>query len=378
MRRALGLVLVAALLGGCSSKGKVREPAELQDIDNPQVTLKRAWSASVGKGSGKYYGSFDLALAEDALYAAEIGGRVYAFDPANGDRIWRAETGERVISGPTVSGNAVLVGTMDGQVIALKRADGADYWREKISSEALAAPVSDGTLTIARAGDGKVFALSSVSGKRVWVFDRTVPNLTLRGLGEPVVQGSLAFVGMDNGRVAAIGMADGQPAWEQVIAAPTGRNELERLTDVDGDLLMVGSELYVASYGGEVACLDAATGQILWRRSVRSHSGLTLSGDLVVVSDSDGVVWGLDARTGAAAWKNEDLRYRKLSPPAAFAGHIVVGDFEGYVHVLDPRDGRLVGRARVGSDPIRTVPIAGDGLLYVMNIDGRIAALKAR
>ncbi len=375
LSRAALLIAVVAL-AACSKDGKVREPAELTDIVNPQVKADTVWTARAGDGSGDYTGMLQLAVGEDAVFAADIKGRVFAFEPASGKRIWQADTDARVISGPTVAGNAVLVGSMEGQIIALKRADGGSYWSTSVSSEALAPPVSDGTLVVARAGDGRIYAMSAVSGKNVWMFDRSVPNLTLRGLGEPVIAGSLAFVGMDNGRVAALRMLDGQPLWEQLIAAPTGRNELERLTDVDAALVLDGGDLFAASYGGEVARVDGDTGQVLWRREVKSYAGLTLADNLIVVADEAGVVWGLDINTGAAAWKNEDLKYRKLSPPAFLDGRVVVGDFEGYLHWLDGKDGRLIARSRAGSDPIRTAPVVSNGLLYVLNTSGRIAALK--
>ncbi len=375
MRHAL-VLLLALLLAACSKDGKVREPTPLQDIVNSQLKLRTAWTAQVGRGSDQYHSALAPAVAVDAVFAADVRGRVYAYDPASGARIWQAETGARVISGPYVSGNAVFVGTMDGEVIALKRADGASYWRTQISSEALAPPVSDGTLVIARGGDGMVHALSAVSGTRTWVFDRSVPNLTLRGLGQPLIEGPLTFVGMDNGRVAALRMLDGQPVWEQLITAPTGRNELERLNDVDGQLLLDGSDLFVASFGGEVVRLSGASGQVLWRRALKSYTGMARAGDLVVISDESGVVWGLDAETGAAAWRNEDLKYRRLSPVQAFNGYVVVGDFQGYLHWLDARDGRLVARNRVGRKPIRALPAVGDGLLYVLNQTGRLAAIR--
>lgn len=375
IRQTLALLLVL-LIAACSKDGKVREPTPLQDIVNPQVKLRTVWTAQVGRGSDRYFGALAPAVAVDAVFAADVRGRVHAYDPARGTRIWLADTAARVISGPHVAGNAVFVGTMDGEVIALKRADGTPYWRTQISSEALAPPVSDGTLVIARGGDGMVHALSAVSGTRAWIFDRSVPSLTLRGLGQPLIEGSLAFVGMDNGRVAALRMLDGQPVWEQLIAAPTGRNELERLNDVDGQLLLDGGDLFVASFGGEVVRMSGSSGQVLWRRALKSYTGMVRAGSFVVISDEAGVVWGLDAETGAAAWRNEDLKYRRLSPVQFFDGYVVVGDFEGYLHWLDARDGRLVARNRVGSKPIRALPAAGDGLLYVMNQTGRLAAIR--
>jgi outer membrane protein assembly factor BamB len=375
MRHAL-VLLLALLLAACSKDGRVRKPTPLQDIVSPQVKLRTAWTAQVGRGSDRYHSALAPAVAVDAVFAADVRGRVHAYEPATGARIWQAETGARVISGPHVSGNAVFVGTMDGEVIALKRADGTPYWRAQISSEALAPPVSDGTLVIARGGDGMVHALSAVSGSRSWVFDRSVPNLTLRGLGQPLIEGPLTFIGMDNGRVVALRMLDGQPVWEQLITAPTGRNELERLNDVDGQLLLDGGDLFVASFGGEVVRISGSSGQVLWRRALKSYTGMVRAGNFVVISDEAGVVWGLDAETGAAAWRNEDLKYRRLSPVQVFDGHVVVGDLEGYLHWLDVRDGRLVARNRVGSKPIRALPAAGDGLLYVLNQTGRLAAIR--
>ena len=77
------------------------------------------------------------------------------------------------------------------------------------------------------------------------------------------------------------------------------------------------------------------------------------------------------------AWKQEGLLYRKLSAPAYFDGYVVVGDFEGYLHWLDPSTGAFVGRSRVGSDPIVRAPVAAEGLLYVMNTTGRVSAVTS-
>jgi outer membrane protein assembly factor BamB len=378
MRRGVVLLAAALLLSACSSDKNVREPAELKDIVNPALKLQKRWSASAGEGSGKYEGNLGLALAADAVFAADVDGRVYAFDPANGRRVWRAATSARVISGPTVSGAAVFVGTMDGELVALSRANGEQLWRTTLSSELLAPAVSDGTIVVARAGDGRTYGLSAVSGARVWTHSATVPNLTLRGLSAPLLLGGRAFIGLDNGRLVSLRVSDGQPAWEQAVTSATGRNELERLIDVDAALTADGPEIYAVSFGGELVCFDGETGQPLWRRPVKSYSGIVVAGELVVVTDEAGVIWALDSNTGAAVWKNEDLQYRRLSAPAVFKDRIVVGDFEGYTHWLDPKDGRLVARIRAGSDPIKVAPLAGDDSLYVLNAAGRITALGVR
>src|SRR3546814_19723388 len=87
-------------------------------------------------------------------------------------------------------------------------------------------------------------------------------------------------------------------------------NELERITDIDAPLLSDGGELFAASFGGEIACLDDETGQILWRHALKSYSGIARVDNTVIVTDDDGTVWGLDATSGTEIWKNSDLKYR--------------------------------------------------------------------
>ena len=376
--RISAVVLLAAVAAACSSKVKVREPAKLTEIDSPKVKVSEAWSHRIGAGAKGRPSGLRPLLENDALFVAEAGGRVQALDPVTGRERWRADLKSRVSAGPSVVDDMVLVGTLDAEVIALKRADGSQLWRTKVSSEVLAPPAGAGDVVVARSVDGRVFGLSSADGSRIWSFDRTVPTLTLRGLSAPLVDGSRVLIGLDNGRLAAMNLRDGTPVWEQAVSVPSGRTELERLVDIDAQLIDSLDGVLVASYGGDVAMLDPIDGESRWRRAIKSGSGMTTGGSKVFVSDVDGVVWALDATTGAAIWKSDVLQYRRLSAPAYFQGYVVVADYQGFLHFFDPADGKIVGRTRAGREPILAPMVATNELLYVMNVDGRLEALKLR
>jgi outer membrane protein assembly factor BamB len=374
--RLVGVALAVALAACTSSKA--RKPAELKDIVNSDLKLDTRWSRSAGAGDNGLYTGFRLDLAQDALYGADADGHVFAINPATGAQVWKVDTKARVISGPTVGTSQVLVGTLDGEVIALKRADGQQLWRAAVSSEVLAAPATDGERVVVKCVDGRVYALSAADGKRLWSFDRSVPSLTLRGLSPPLITGLRVMTGLDNGHVVSLKLTDGALLWDQAVAVPSGRTELERLTDIDATLVEGDDVIYALSFGGELVALDPATGQVGWRRSIKSYTGAALLDNLLLVTDNDGLIWALDAKTGAAAWKQDALQYRRLSAPVAFEKHVIVGDLEGYVHWLDPRDGKIVARTRVGSDPIAATPVAGGETLYVANADGKLAAIAAK
>ncbi|MGH8446349.1 MAG: PQQ-binding-like beta-propeller repeat protein, partial [Solimonas sp.] len=169
-RRSLAvalLALAAVTVVGCSDKN-VRKPAELKDISNPEIRLRTEWTASSGNGGDKYYTELTLSLGADALFAADVDGRIFAFDPKTGSRIWRTDTRKRVVSGPTVAGDAVLAGTMDGELVAVKRADGTPLWKIRLASEALSPPAGEGDRVFMRSGDGKIYGLEAQSGAQQW------------------------------------------------------------------------------------------------------------------------------------------------------------------------------------------------------------------
>lgn len=378
LRASLGLLLIAALAAtaACSSKPKLREPTKLVELAKPEIKVQKVWSRSAGNGSGGFYSGLRLALESDALYAAAINGGVFALDPKTGVTIWQSKTKSRVISGPTVAADLVYVGTLDGDVIALKRADGKEAWRHRLLSEVVGAPVASGDIVVVRTVDGRQFGLSVSDGSRVWNFDRAEPNLTLRGLSKPLILGNRVYIGMDSGKLVALNLADGVPAWEQNLSVPTGRSELERLTDVDADLLAADNGIYAVSYGNDIALIDPVAGESRWRRSIKSYTGMNVGGQHLYVTDNDGLLWSLDADTGAVSWKQESLKYRRLSTPAVFGNYVVAGDYQGYLHWFEQGEGRVVARVNLDKQAVITSPVSDGERLYVLDVAGEVAAYR--
>ncbi|MGB1557569.1 MAG: PQQ-binding-like beta-propeller repeat protein, partial [Oceanococcaceae bacterium] len=161
---------------------------------------------------------------------------------------------------------------------------------------------------------------------------------------------------------------DGSLIWEQTVAEPRGRSEIERLVDVDADLLLVNPVIIAVSTGGNVRVLRQDNGQVIWERSVGGFVGAALDETCLYLVDKDDVVSCLDPRNGAAIWTNENLRYRRLSGAYAYKGNVLLADYEGYVHALSTASGQIIARERLSS---AAIPWLGEGP------EGRVLALAA-
>ena len=202
-------------------------------------------------------------------------------------------------------------------------------------------------------------------------------DLTLRGAATPAVAGNVAVCGFDNGRVLAVAAGEGDILWDALVTPARGRTELERLVDIDSAVRIDGADVFVAGFQGRVAMLAIDTGQVWWSREISSHRGLDFDAEQVFVASSDGDLVALRRRTGIELWRQDAFKRRGLSAPASIGPHVVVADFEGFLHWLDKADGSQVARISAGARVSNAPVVVGD-VLVVLDDKGRISAFRAK
>lgn len=381
MKRALLLALCALSLQSCSwfrnwGDPEPGDPAELVEFD-ATVKVKKVWSTSVGDGMGKQGLAMAPVYVDGKLYAADYEGRLMALDAENGKKIWSIKTKQPFSGGPAVGEELLVMGTIDGAVIAFDVDNGNERWSARVSSEVLSVAGFADDVVVVRGIDGRVFGLDSQTGARLWIHDHSVPLLTLRGNADLLVRGSTVYVGYDDGSVTALRADDGSLIWNQSIVSPEGRTELERLSDIGTNMVIVASDLIVSSYKSRVVSVAADSGRLLWFKDISSATGVTVDRTNLAVSDSNGDLWLLDRRNGATQWKVDQLTNRGLTRPAFYGDYIVVGDKEGYLHWLNVSDGHFVAREREGKKGFVSAPLTVGTTTYVMTTDGKLVAYRA-
>lgn len=394
MKRFLLVAALAsvAVLAGChnAKKENIEPPTKLTEL-TPTLKVERLWKSSVGDGAVKTGVRLQPEVVDGVLYAASADGDLIAIDANTGKTVWRQKSrthgwfgwGDRkrpdafMAGGPTVAGDLLVVGTLDGHVYGLGAKDGSKRWTAEVTSEVITAPSIVGNLVVVRTADGRLYGLDSATGERRWAYDQTaVPTLSLRGNGPLLVANGVVFFGSDNGKLVALRMDNGEKLWEQGLSSGEGRTEIDRLNDADGAVVLDGNTLFAAAYHGQLTAVDGPSGRPLWNRPFSSYVSIDVHGNAVYGVDEQSNLWAFDKSGGADMWKQDALKYRWLTGPAAQNDYIVVGDLEGYVHWLASSDGKLVARERLSKKAIRSQPVVVGNTVYVEDVEGHIGAYR--
>ncbi len=383
MLRICLILLVSLSLAACESiKGIFAgsdnsiPPTELEAI-TPEVSLRTIWEKKVGVGTDRDMVNLKPAFGISNVYTVDREGKVTSLDKSNGQINWQTELDVIVTGGLGLGNEMLFLGNDTGEIIVLNAEDGQLKWKKELSSVILSAPVTVGDIVIVRTGDGRLYGLNAVNGEQVWIYDRGVPVLTLRGNSNSLLGGEqLVFTGFDSGKVTALGVDQGRLLWEISAALPSGRSDLERLVDIDGDMVLLGRVLFAVTYNGRVVAIDAIEGEILWSRDMSSYTGLGVDERHIYVTDADSNVWALDAQSGDSLWKQNKLAYRRVTKPVALDNYVMVADFEGYIHALSRMEGDFAGRIKVDDDGISISPAVDEQVLYVYGNGGKLTALE--
>ncbi len=380
LTRALLFATLVSALSGCSTVGgwfgsgkTAGRPAALTEI-KPSTSLVRQWEAHLGS-SGPY--EFSPATDGQAVYAAGSDGKLVKLDISSGRELWRVDAGRALSAGVGVGEGLVLVGTRKGELLAYKVVDGQFAWKAQLSGEILVPPVAANGVAAARSNDGKIALFDARDGKQRWSSSRTLPALTLREQGYLALGDKALYAGNAGGKLSALSLVNGAPLWEANIALPHGTTELERIADVVGPLALDDQLVCGAAYQGRVGCIDRVTGNGVWARDLSSLRGVDMDVHFVFAGDDHGTLLAYERIRGGNTWKQDKLRDRKLSSPVAVAEHyVVVGDYQGQIHLLNASDGAFAARASTDGSPVRGVMIPLKSGLIVQTANGGVYALK--
>ncbi|MDR0794899.1 MAG: PQQ-like beta-propeller repeat protein [Tannerella sp.] len=211
------------------------------------------------------------------------------------------------------------------------------------------------------------------------------------GYSSPSIVGTTLYgQGNENGKdfVFALDTQTGNQKWKQILGdGNTEQTANDRGAGPRGSVTVDGDKLYLIRSGGQINCLSAADGKMIWQKSFLSDFGGKMmsdwgfsesplvDGNLVVCTPggSGGTLVALDKNTGATIW-----RTTAWTDEAGYSSAIVAeaGGIRQYIQQsgkgvagISSKDGKLLWKIENPAYRTAVIPTAifQDNMIYVTN-----------
>ena len=364
-------LLSILLISGCSTLDSLRfwqndevdpdEPKELSSFAS-QENIKVLWRNSYN-GENEI-GNFLPSFNAQNIFFSDASGNVLSIDAKTGNDNWSVKL-NFLASGTSAGFGIIVVADVDGNVIALDQIDGSILWSSNVKGEVLSSVAIDAKIVVVKTGSGELLGLNKDSGEVIWSYRSTLPVLTIRGNSSPVIVDNLVYASFDNGRLGVFELNSGFQIWDGAISYVSGASELENLIDSDSNPVIEGGLIYTTNYQGNLNIFDPSQKRSVWSNNASSFFSPIISRGMLMVVEENSSIKSFALKTLEESWINSDYLNRDLSNGVSYKDNIVVGDFEGYVHVINILNGRTVGREKLSRNPIKTILSRSDSLYVI-------------
>ena len=365
---SVGLV-AATVLAACSSGPAKVEPAPLA-APATKIATQLAWTSKVGEARSP----LTLAAVGGRVFVASTSGSVAALDAGTGKDIWRLDVGGPLSAGVGSDGETAAVVTRENQLVAIQQ--GRELWRVRLPASSYTVPLVAGKRVFVLTADRSVYAFDGANGARLWTQSRPGEPLVLRQGGVLLAVGDTLVAGL-SARLTGLDPLNGSVRWQAPVATSRGTNEVERLVDLVGSVSREGNSVCARAFGAAVGCVDTASGQPVWSKPADGSQGIHGDARIVVGSESDGRVLAWQRASGERAWEVDRFKYRHLSSPLVLGRVVVVGDGNGFVHVLSTEDGSDMARLSTDGSGIVGAPVVAGQNVVVQTRQGAVYAWRA-
>ncbi len=281
-------------------------------------------------------------VAGGAVCTLGVTGRLSCFDSESGEARWERDFADRfdrtwpefgTAMSPAVFGNRVIAhvgGMQSGSLAAFDLESGRELWSWSQEGPGYASPIAatiDGVEQIVTQSRSHVVSVAAATGELLWKLPFETPYQ--QNSVTPLVVGSRVIIsGLDRATTALEPRLDGQGRWLLEIAWKNDELPMYMSSPVLRDGLLFGM---TEKRKGQLFCLDAATGEMLWASDGREgeNASLIVAGDRLIVLTTDGVLMiGAAAAQRWSPWRSTIAQSETWAHPALVEGLLLVKDHD--------------------------------------------------
>ena len=293
------------------------------------------------------------------------------FDSGEVLKIFELET-SRIISGVTVGYNTFLYADADGIIYAHDSNSGDLKWTKELEDVVLSEILITSTAVYVQTSSDVLYGLDLQNGETQWSKKAQAPLLSIRGTASPITFEGLIFTSFSNGRLAAVREVDGIQLWEKPISRLKGSTELEKLMDADSKAVPINEDIFVANYNGSLTRFNIRNGEKVFSVDHSTLKPIILHKSTITSINTDQEIIGFNAINGTEIWRSQKFKNRDITDLVLHDNRLYFGDFEGYIHEINPENGMITGLVKTELKSIKQIAIYSDKLI-VQDTDGSIS-----
>ena len=293
------------------------------------------------------------------------------FDSGEVLKSFELET-SRIISGVSVGYNTFLYADADGIIYAHDSNSGDLKWTKELEDVVLSEILITSTAVYVQTSSDVLYGLNLQNGETQWSKKAQAPLLSIRGTASPIAFEGLIFTSFSNGRLAAVREVDGIQLWEKPISRLKGSTELEKLMDADSKAVPINEDIFVANYNGSLTRFNIRNGEKVFSVDHSTLKPIILHKSTITSINTDQEIIGFNAINGTEIWRSQKFKNRDISDLVLHDNRLYFGDFEGYIHEINPENGMITGLVKTELKSIKQIAIYSDKLI-VQDTDGSIS-----
>jgi len=351
--------------------------------------LAPAFSVPIGEGDSRGARiTAEPVVAGGRIFTLDARATVSAFS-TGGQLLWQrlvvppdASRSDASGGGLSTDGAVVYVSTGYGRLTALDAATGQPIWTQELDAPGSSSPTILGDVVLLVGRDGRAWALEAATGRVRWEVQGLPSTATWAGGAGVAARGDVVVLPHPSGEVRGVFPEGGLVRWTSVVAGTRqGSAAAYAATDIGGDPVLSGSTVYVGTFSGRTAALNAETGEALWSIAEGAQSPVVPAGDSVFLVNDLGELLRVEAASGGVIWRVAlpQAEHRRgvtaFYGPVLAGGRLIVGSSDGTLLQFDPTAGTALGGVTLPSGAA-SAPVVAGSTLYIVTEDGRLNAFR--
>ena len=346
----------------------------------------QAWQVGVSKLSPFLSGPI---VAQGSVFVFDTQtATVNAWKTENGDPLWTVsllpeqEEGETLNGGIAWAQGVLYVSTGYADLFALNAVSGEIIWQRGLPAPPRGAPTVFDNLLYLTTTDSRILAFFTADGGLSWEYSGLIEFIGLLKSSSPATNGQVVLVGTPAGEIICLNAQTGSLLWADDLTQEDNIGRI--LPEILGQPVIFDQDAYVISHSGLLVAFDLQQGSRLWERRVSSLHTPWLVQDTLYVLTTRNELIAFHRQDGRTLWFTQLQRYQdeeKQDERILWSGPILGG---GKLWLANSERNLIGLNALTGLEEVRystqyrlsLAPIIADQTLYLLSQNGILTAFR--